>query len=118
MKLYGITQCDTVKKARTWLASQRQDIPFHDFKKAGIERELLERWLDRVEWHDLVNKKGTTWRQLNEAEKEAVKDRDSAIELMLKKPSVIRRPILESKNRIVVGFDETVYSEFFQNEHA
>ena len=118
MKLHGIAHCDTVRKARTWLALQGYDIPFHDFRKEGIDRMLLERWVKRVHWQDLVNRKGTTWRQLDESEKASVQDEISAIELMLKKPSVIRRPVLESERSIVVGFDESTYSEFFKNEHA
>ncbi len=118
MKLYGIANCSTVKKARQWLADRNQEIAFHDFKKAGIERGLIEHWLEKMDWQDLVNKKGTTWRQLDDAEKAAVQDTASAIELMLKKPSVIKRPVLESGNRIVVGFDENKFSEMIRNEHA
>lgn len=118
MKLYGITNCDTVKKARLWLAEKGHDIPFHDFKKAGVDRDMLKHWLGKADWQDLVNKRGTTWRQLSDEEKAAVQDEATAIELMLRKPTVIKRPILESGGRVVVGFDEKSFSECLQNERA
>lgn len=118
MKLYGIANCNTVKKARQWLSENHRDIPFHDFKKDGIERKLIERWLESADWQQLINRKGTTWRQLEETEKEAIVDKESAILLMLKKPSVIKRPVLETKNRVTIGFDEAVFAETIQNENA
>lgn len=114
MKLYGIPNCSTVKKARNWITEHGQDVPFHDFKKDGLDRTVLERWTGLVRWQDLVNRKGTTWRQLGEAEKAAVNGEHGAIELMLKKPSVIKRPVLESEDRILVGFDEQHYRSFFE----
>ncbi|MBY0577412.1 MAG: ArsC family reductase [Burkholderiales bacterium] len=113
MKLYGIPNCSTVKKARTWLAEHGHIIPFHDFRKDGISGTLLERWIARVNWQDLLNRKGTTWRQLGEDEKAAVTSANAAIALMLKNPSVIKRPVLESENRLLVGFDEQHYLSFF-----
>lgn len=111
MKLYGINQCDTVRKARRWLTEQGRDIPFHDFRKDGLDRTLLEHWLKFVDWQTLVNRKGSTWRRLSEAEREAVHDSPSAVLLMLDKPSVIKRPILDMGERILVGFDEHLYTE-------
>lgn len=114
MKLYGISNCDTVKKARTWLAEHGQDIPFHDFKKAGIDRALIARWLRQVGWQDLINRRGTTWRRLSDIDQAAITSEASAINLMLEKPSVIKRPILEAEDCLLVGFDEQTYSENFR----
>ncbi len=114
MKLYGISNCDTVKKARTWLAEHGQDIPFHDFKKAGIDRALIARWLRQVGWQDLINRRGTTWRRLSDTDQASITSEASAINLMLEKPSVIKRPILEMEHCLLVGFDEQTYSENFR----
>ena len=113
MKLYGISNCDTVKKARKWLAEHGQDIPFHDFKKEGIDRALIARWLKQVGWQDLINRRGTTWRRLSDIEQASITSEASAIDLMLEMPSVIKRPILEAEHRLLVGFDEQTYSETF-----
>jgi arsenate reductase len=113
MKLYGIPNCNTVKKARFWLSVQGLDLPFHDFKKQGVSEELLKPWLMQVGWEKLVNRQGTTWRQLPDEAKAAVRDEDSAIRLMLEKPSVIKRPVLEMDGKITLGFDETVYQSLF-----
>ncbi len=114
MKLYGISNCGTVKKARTWLAEHGQDIPFHDFKKEGIDRALIARWLRQVGWQELINRRGTTWRRLSDIDQAAITSEASAINLMLEKPSVIRRPILEAEHCLLVGFDEQTYSENFR----
>jgi Spx/MgsR family transcriptional regulator len=106
MKLYGIPNCDTVKRARAWLAAQGHDAVFHDFKKAGVPPDRLDAWLAAVGWERLLNRKGTSWRQLDEAERAAVVDAPSASALMLQQPSVIKRPVVEwDDGRITVGFD-------------
>ncbi|NNM81792.1 MAG: ArsC family reductase [Burkholderiales bacterium] len=114
MRLCGIPNCDTVRKARAWLAGNGIEIPFHDFRKNGVTREMLEQWIGKLGWEALVNRKGTTWRQLDESEKLAVDSAEPAIELMLKKPSVIKRPVLEMEDRILLGFDEREYTETFK----
>ena len=111
MKLYGIKNCDKVKRARAWLDAHGHAIPFHDFKKDGLDKPLLERWLKLVDWQALLNKQGTTWKKLSEDEKSAVTDAPAAILLMLEKPSVIKRPALEFDDRLILGFDEETYSE-------
>ena len=111
--LYGIPNCSTVKKARAWLDSHAQPVTFHDFKKAGLTRADVERWLEQQPLSVLINRKGTTWRALDEAQKAAADERDSAIELMLARPSLIKRPVLEHGGRVLVGFDETVYTGVF-----
>lgn len=112
--LYGIPNCDTVKKARAWLQQQGIAHTFHDFKKAGITRELIESWLAQVEWDVLVNRKGTTWRGLNDERKAAVTDAASATELMLESPSVIKRPVVVTNGTTHVGFSDALYQQVFK----
>ncbi|HEX8606950.1 MAG TPA: ArsC family reductase [Pseudoduganella sp.] len=111
--LYGIPNCDTVKKARTWLADQQQDFIFHDFKKQGLDAATVRHWLGHLDWEILVNKKGTTWRGLPDERKAAVTDADSATALMLEFPSVIKRPVLRTATACHVGFKPEQYSEIF-----
>ena len=111
--LYGIPNCDTVKKARTWLAEQGHTVTFHDFKKQGLERATVAAWLAELDWEVLVNRKGTTWRGLDEARKAAVTGPASALELMLEFPSVIKRPVLQGAGKISVGFSPALYQEKF-----
>lgn len=112
MKLYGIPNCNTVKKARDWLAENNVAYEFHDFKKLGIDEKTLEGWLTQHPWEKLVNRAGMTWRNLSDAEKAAVKDNASAIHLMISKPSVIKRPIALQANKIeAIGFVESEYEK-------
>jgi Spx/MgsR family transcriptional regulator len=104
--LYGIANCDAVKRARAWLEGQGVDFDFHDFKKAGVPRPGLDRWLAAAGWEALLNRKGTTWRKLDDAQREAVQDAASARALMLDQPSIIKRPVVQwPDGRISVGFD-------------
>lgn len=112
MQLFGIPNCNTVKKARDWLTSHGITYEFHDFKKNGVNRDLLENWLSQTPWEKLVNRAGMTWRHLSDAEKAAVVDATSAIPLMLEKPSVIKRPVLVKNGKIIsLGFTESAYEE-------
>lgn len=111
MKLYGIPNCNTVKKARAWLSEQGQTVEFHDFKKLGVSDTLLKNWIKQVGWEKLVNRQGTTWRQLPDEIKSSITNETAAIQLMLEKSSVIKRPVFEKNGKIAVGFDETVYAE-------
>ncbi|NNC47322.1 MAG: ArsC family reductase [Erythrobacter sp.] len=106
--LYGIPNCDTVKKARKWLDANGVEYGFHDYKKEGAEREKLDRWADSVGWEVLLNRRGTTFRKLEESDKADI-DRDKAISLMVAHPSMIKRPVAmhEDGQRILVGFDES-----------
>jgi len=113
MKLYGIPNCDTVKKARAWLAAQGLDIPFHDFKKAGVNEVLLRGWTAKIGWEKLLNRQGTTWRKLPDDVKQGITDEAAAIALMLANPSIIKRPVLELDGYIYVGFDEQTYTRLF-----
>jgi Spx/MgsR family transcriptional regulator len=112
MQLFGIPNCSTVKKARDWLNQHAVAYEFHDFKKNGVSHDLLENWLRQLPWEKLINRAGMTWRNLNETEKSAVVDNDSALKLMLDKSSVIKRPILVNHGKIIcVGFTEIAYKE-------
>ncbi len=103
--LYGIPNCDTVKKARAWLAEQAVDVTFHDFKKQGIPESRLDAWMAAVGWEKLVNRQGTTWRKLDEATQAAITDGKSAKALMLAQPSIIKRPVVEWNGKdVTVGF--------------
>jgi len=111
--LYGIANCDTVKKARNWLDAQATPYVFHDFKKSGIERTLIESWLRDVAWDVLLNRKGTTWRALPDEEKTAIVDAHSATEVMLASPSIIKRPVLRKDGSTHVGFSDQLYRQIF-----
>ncbi|MBC7435320.1 MAG: ArsC family reductase [Bdellovibrionales bacterium] len=104
--LYGIPNCDTVKKARAWLTSHGIDYRFHDFKKQGAPESQIDSWLDKVGWDKLVNRQGTTWRKLEPATQIRVTDGASARALMLEQTSIIKRPVVEWKDdNVTVGFD-------------
>jgi arsenate reductase len=118
--LYGIPNCDQVKKARNWLSEHGIDVHFHDFKKAGISPELVRPWLTQVDWNSLINRKGSTWRNLPEHEQVLVQDELSAIHCMVHHPSVIKRPVLvvqdKKRTEIFVGFSEENYHRLFDAE--
>ena len=111
--LYGIPNCDTVKKARTWLADNGQQFDFHDFKKQGLERATVAAWLEQLDWEVLVNRKGTTWRKLSDERRAAVTSTADALELMLEHPSVIKRPVLAAAGQLSVGFSDAQYRQIF-----
>ncbi|MCZ2104593.1 MAG: ArsC family reductase [Burkholderiales bacterium] len=104
--LYGIPNCDTVKKARAWLAERGVDYTFHDFKKSGVSAPELQRWADALGWEALLNRRGTTWRRLDAATQAGVIDQASACALMQARPSLIKRPVVEWGGAVTVGFDE------------
>lgn len=108
--LYGIPNCDTIKKARKWLSDQEIDYEFHDYKKAGITSAALNKWCKQVDWEILLNKRGTTWRKLPDAVKESV-NKTRAIKLMVEQPSMIKRPVLVHCDQLLVGFDADSYTE-------
>ena len=110
--IHGIKACDTMKKARAWLDGRGVAYAFHDYKAAGVTREMLERWADQVGWETLLNRSGTTFRALPETDKQAL-DRDKAIGLMLASPSMIKRPVLDADGRLLVGFRPEAYAGLF-----
>lgn len=111
--LHGIPNCDTVKKARTWLEQNGVAYTFHDFKKAGLDETMVQAWLRDVDWETLVNRKGTTWRALTDERKAAVADARTAQSLMIETPSVIKRPVLQHAGRTHVGFSDALYRQIF-----
>jgi arsenate reductase len=108
--VYGIPNCDTVKKARAWLGERRVVHEFHDFKKQGVPLAHLDAWIAQLGWEKLVNRKGTMWRRLDPATQAAVTDAASAKALMLAQPSVIKRPVVEWGGRTTVGFDADAWA--------
>ncbi|MBW8370937.1 MAG: ArsC family reductase [Thiobacillus sp.] len=113
MKLYGIPNCTTVKKARAWLTEHGQDVPFHDFKKQGVDAVWLEKVAAQTGWQALLNTRGTTWRNLSDTEKAAAGVEAGAIALMLSQSSVIKRPVLERDGQYHLGFAEDQYHAIF-----
>ena len=110
MKLYGIPNCDTVKKARKALAERGVDYEFHDFKKHGVSAALLGGWLQQVGWKKLLKKTGPTWGKLPQEVKDSIQDDASALALMLQHPNVIKRPVLEQDGKVLAtGYDEHEY---------
>jgi len=110
--MYGIPNCDTIKKARTWLEARKIEYVFHDYKKAGIDKTLLERWAKQAGWEVLLNRAGTTFKKLPDTDKEGLSEK-KAITLMLAQPSMIKRPVLEKKGRITIGFKPEEYAKLF-----
>ena len=107
--IYGIKNCDTMKKARAWLDKHGVDYAFHDYKTAGIERAKLERWAKKVGWEMLLNRAGTTFRKLTDRDKSGI-TQPKAIALMLKQPSMIKRPVLDAGGgKLLVGFKPDLY---------
>jgi len=107
--LYGISNCDTIKKARKWLKDNDFDYEFHDYKKLGVPEKDLKAWVKQLGWETLLNKRGTTWRKLDEDTKNSV-DEASAIKIMLENPSIIKRPVLNDGKTLLVGFKADEYS--------
>jgi arsenate reductase len=110
--IYGIKNCDTMKKARAWLDAHRVGYVFHDYKAQGIAPETLDRWIAQVGWEPLLNRAGTTFRKLPDKDKEGITLK-AAIALMLAQPSLIKRPVLESDKGLLVGFRPETYATAF-----
>ncbi|PAW93365.1 arsenate reductase [Mucilaginibacter sp. MD40] len=111
MKVYGITNCNTVKKALDWLKANHVAYEFHDFKKLGVTPEKLEEWDAKAGYEKFLNKHGLTWKQLDSAVKESIKTKQDALKLLQEKTSMIKRPVIEKNGFLFFGFDEQVYAE-------
>jgi len=111
--VYGIANCDTIKKAKSWLDKEGVTYSFHDYRKQGLEAKQLESWADSLGWENLLNRRGTTWRKLPEDVKQNI-DQSSAIEIMLKNPSIIKRPLLIKGNDKFLGFSDSDYQDIFR----
>ena len=108
--IYGIPNCDTMKKARRWLEANGIDYDFHDYKKRGVPEKNLKAWVKQAGWETILNKRGTTWRKLDDELKHNI-DNESAIKIMLDNPSIIKRPVLESYQLLLIGFKEDEYRQ-------
>jgi arsenate reductase len=110
--IYGIKTCDTMKKARAWLDDNGVSYAFHDYKTEGIDKATLERWAGQVGWEVLLNRAGTTFRKLPEAQRENVTEK-KALALMIEQPSMIKRPVLDVGGKLLVGFKPDIYAKHF-----
>lgn len=108
IKIYGIPNCDTMKKARKWLDNNNLEYDFHDYKKLGVPEKNLKQWVKKAGWETVLNKRGTTWRKLPDDIKNSI-DQSLSIKVMLENPSAIKRPILECDNILLIGFKEYDY---------
>lgn len=108
--LYGIANCDTIKKARRWLDDHRIEYRFHDYRKDGLDEAQLRAWVGELGWETLLNRRGTTWRKLPAAIQDGI-DQESAIHLMLEQPSIIKRPLLDTGQSRLLGFSESSYAQ-------
>jgi Spx/MgsR family transcriptional regulator len=112
VSIYGIPNCDTMKKARQWLTDHQVEYTFHDYKKEGLEERRLRQWVKQVGWETLLNRRGMMWRKLDDAIKAGI-DEASAIRIMLETPSIIKRPVLEYGKTLHVGFKDAEYAAIF-----
>jgi arsenate reductase (glutaredoxin) len=110
MKMYAIPNCETVKKARVWLDSHHIAYEFHDYKKLGIDAATLKRWCKQFGYRQVLNQRGTTWRKLDEAVRTSMTE-TKALKLMQEQPSIIKRPLLDTGSRLLLGFDEAEYQQ-------
>lgn len=110
IRLFGIKNCDTVKKARNWLEQNRLEYNFHDFRADGLDKEQLSQWSKKVGWEQLLNKRSTTFRALSHKEQQ-ISDEATALKLMYKQPTLIKRPVLMNNKKVLVGFKVDAYKE-------
>ncbi|AMO55434.1 ArsC family transcriptional regulator [Endozoicomonas montiporae] len=110
--LYGISNCDTIKKARRWLNDNGIEYRFHDYRKDGLTLQQLQNWSEELDWEELLNKRGTTWRKLPEEQKEGI-NKDQALCLMLEHPAMIKRPLLDTGSEKHLGFKPDLYKQIF-----
>ncbi|MCP5264570.1 MAG: ArsC family reductase [Burkholderiaceae bacterium] len=116
--VFGIDNCDQVRKARGWLRGRGLPYRFHDFRRDGLDASLLDAWLTRLPWDALLNRRGLTWRRLSAAERASIVDQASAVEAMLREPTLVKRPVLATGEHVVVGFTESVYARLLDERDA
>ncbi|WP_111739562.1 ArsC family reductase [Leminorella richardii] len=114
--MYGIKNCDTIKKARRWLEERDVDYRFHDYRVDGLDGDLLQSFIDRLGWEAMLNVRGTTWRKLSDAEKAAASNEAGAKALMLEQPAIIKRPLLVKGDDMLLGFADSGYQQFVFGE--
>jgi Spx/MgsR family transcriptional regulator len=110
--MYGISNCDTIKKAKTWLQTRQIDFEFHDYRKQGLEPSMLGNWVAALGWEVLINKRGTSWRKLS-VDTQQTMNQDSALKVMLENPAIIKRPLLIVDGIPTIGFSDESYSSIF-----
>lgn len=110
--VYGIKNCDTVKKACNWLTKNNIDYQFHDFRKDGLTQAKVKQWFSKADWEIFLNRRGTTWRKLSDNEKDSI-NKTKAIKLMVEQPTLIKRPVIEHNGDVIVGFSEDTYKQQF-----
>ncbi len=110
--LYAIPNCNTVKKARAWLDANNIEYDFHNYKKQSIDKETLQQWVNELSWEVVINRKGMTWRKLDESVRSAM-NAEKAIDIMLENQSIIKRPLIVKNDKKILGFNENDYVEFF-----
>jgi Spx/MgsR family transcriptional regulator len=110
--LYGISSCDTIRKAKTWLEARGIEFEFHDYRKQGLEQRLLQSMVTELGWETMLNRRGTTWRTLPDTVRDHI-DQASAIRVMMDNPAIIKRPVLATDNQLHVGFSDRQYQEIF-----
>ncbi|CND05026.1 A glutathione-dependent thiol reductase [Yersinia frederiksenii] len=119
LRLYGIKNCDTIKKARRWLEEQGIAYQFHDYRVDGLSDERLQGFINKLGWEPLLNTRGTTWRKLPQAQRDAITDAPTAKVLMLEQPAIIKRPLLEAANgAMLLGFNIESYQNFIQQNQT
>ena len=114
LTVYGIQSCDTCKKARKYLTEQDIEFRFHDVRDDGIDSEMLERWGARIDWQKLLNRRSLTWRKIPEVDRDSI-DKERAFALILERPTLLKRPVLEAEKFLAVGFSEKRFAEFWSN---
>jgi len=110
LTLYGIKNCDTVKKARRWLEDHGVGYQFHDFRQDGLDKKQLSGWIEQLGWEVIINKRSTTWRNLSDKDKELITN-SQAVKLLLANPTLIKRPVVQSNKLLLVGFNETEFKK-------
>lgn len=111
--LYGIPNCEMTKRAIAWLKQNNISFTFHDYKQVGISKEKIKKWDDKLGWKNFFNKRSTTWRALTKKEQNTIKNLSAATKIMVENNSIIKRPIIECKNDLIIGFDEIDYKRAF-----
>ncbi|RKS87120.1 Spx/MgsR family transcriptional regulator [Orbus hercynius] len=115
LTIYGIKNCDTMKKAFNWLDEHQIKYQFHNYKTDGLSAEILQNFMDKLGWQTILNTRGTTWRKLDEAFRQSIDNADAAKQLMLEQTSIIKRPILIAGGKALAGFSPELYQQFFEN---
>ncbi len=111
--VYGIKNCDTVKKACNWLTKNNIEYQFHDFRKDGLTQSKVKQWASSVDWEILLNRRGMTWRKLSDQAKDGI-NKSNALKLMVEQPTLIKRPVIEHNKDVMVGFSVDTYKETFK----